>query len=204
MLRKDDLHCGGAVVSKKHIVTAAHCVVDIETYKSPAPQFSKEVLKKEFKIILGANRYKNIANDRAKNFTIQMVKVHENYSYTDGIRGYFDVAVITLVTEIDFDPYRIQPICLPKYPSSKQDEWDRLSGVVVGYAHGEEKENPNVSITHMKIFSKKHCEADLKRISNHQAKLKFGHSFKRGVEDTMICAKNHFNLEATCKGDSGK
>ena len=195
MLRNDVLHCGGAIVSKKHIVTAAHCVVDLQS--PDTSMFPKNIFDEEFKIVLGTDSLEKMANDRSKTFKIQNVTVHEEYKYKEGIRGYYDIAVITLSSEINFNEYRIQPICLPKTPYCEQAELNDKVGAILGYADGKK-----LSITYMQIPSLERCNTELKTSKDVQTKRE--HSFKEGIKETMICAKNDFNNEATCPGDSGE
>merc|ERR1711976_186162 len=135
ILRNNVLHCGGAIVSKKHIVTAAHCVVDLQTHDSSI--FPKNIFKKEFKIVLGTDSLENIKDGRSEIFEIQSVEVHKEYKYLEGIRGYYDIAVVTLSSEIKFNEYRIQPICLPKTPYCEQAELNDKVGAILGYADGK-------------------------------------------------------------------
>ena len=132
-------------------------------------------------------------------FKIQNVTVHEEYKYKEGIRGYYDIAVITLSPDVDFNEYRIQPICLPKTTYCKQDELNEKVGAILGYA-----DTKKLSITYMQIPSIKRCNDELQEVTIEDVQKKREHSFKKGIEETMICAKNDFNNEATCPGDSGE
>ena len=62
-------------------------------------------------------------------------KVHEKYAYTDGQRGYYDIAVLTLDSDIRYEPLTVQPICLPYKANNQQDFWYNKTGVISGYAH---------------------------------------------------------------------
>ena len=202
ILRNETLKCGGAVVSKTHIVTAAHCMVDIifpvtqQSKRTPATTYKQSIFDEEFKIVLGATSYQDIKNDRAKNYKIKSVDIHDSYSYVEGFSGYYDIAVITLTSEIEFNNYRIQPICIPQIPYCEQDDLDEKTGAVVGYA-----ESTKLSITYMQISSMSKCNMRLEETAI-QDQVEF--SFKQGIVETMICAQNDFNNEATCQGDSGE
>ena len=57
---------------------------------------------------------------------IDRVISHPNYQYTDGRRGYYDLAIVTLTSEITYQDLRIQPICIPDQASDAQDKWTDL------------------------------------------------------------------------------
>ena len=65
-------------------------------------------------------------------------KVHEKYAYTDGQRGYYDIAVLTLDSDIKYEPLTVQPICLPYKANNQQNFWYNKTGVITGYAHQDQ------------------------------------------------------------------
>ena len=73
-------------------------------------------------------------------------KVHEKYAYTDGQRGYYDIAVLTLDSDIKYEPLTVQPICLPYKANNQQNFWYNKTGVITGYAHQDK------SATYLELF----------------------------------------------------
>ena len=63
--------------------------------------------------MLGVQNLKNEKDGRYQRIKVESAQVHEKYQYSDGIRGYYDVAVLTLSSDIEYKILQVQPICLP-------------------------------------------------------------------------------------------
>ena len=94
---------------------------------------------------------------------IENVSIHEKYSYSDG--GYFDIGIIKLTKDIEYDNLWVQPICLPE---KEHDLWVGKTGIISGYGHKND-ETTKLSSTTMAIMSINKCneilDEEMKRIN---------------------------------------
>lgn len=117
LYRNGRLYCGGALISSKHVITAAHCVHSFD--------------RRDIKIYLGGHNY---ATDYVDTRRVARIFEHE---YFDTVTFDFDIAIMELSKPIEFGP-KVQPACLPQ----KQFEdysgktamiagWGRLGNLVI-------------------------------------------------------------------------
>ncbi|XP_023031907.1 uncharacterized protein LOC6643128 isoform X2 [Drosophila willistoni] len=88
--------CGAVVISKRHLLTAAHCL-----YGHPKGSYFVRV----------GDHYANIAESSEVDSFIENWYTHEKFR--DGSHMNNDIAVIVLKTPLKFSDY-VQPICLPE------------------------------------------------------------------------------------------
>ncbi|KPU78927.1 uncharacterized protein Dana_GF10854, isoform D [Drosophila ananassae] len=87
--------CGAVVISKRHLLTAAHCL-----YGN----------KKGAYFVRVGDHYANIAESSEVDSFIEHWYIHEKFR--DGSRMNNDIALVVLKTPLKFSDY-VQPICLP-------------------------------------------------------------------------------------------
>ena len=88
--------CGGSIITKNLVMTAAHCVFNSKT----------QDLKQEISILMG---HSNISSALIKKESVGSVLVHPQ---NDNKQYYNDVALLRLTKDLEFDN-SVQPIALP-------------------------------------------------------------------------------------------
>lgn len=107
----DKAFCGGALVTDRHVVTAAHC--------------TKKYRREELFVRLGEYDFKRYDETNARDFKVAEIREHEDYdkqSYEN------DIAILKLSRPTLFTSY-IWPICMPPLGET----WKGYSGVITGW-----------------------------------------------------------------------
>ncbi|KAM8969105.1 polyserase-2-like [Sarcophilus harrisii] len=190
--RKGKQLCGGTLISKSWVLSAAHCVMSSHSLSLIPPQ--------QFTVAVGLNSLRSLMQDPdLSDGTLQRVKVadilvHENYSKP--VHGN-DIALLHLAEPINFTDY-VRPICLPRANHSFPHG---ASCWATGWGDVQEKEPQAIESglilqqVELKIIGPKECQC----LFNYKGPF----NKTRKVLPIMLCAGYKEGKRDTCQGDSG-
>lgn len=110
ILKNDRMHCGGAVITTKHILSAGHC-------------FKWDDFN-AMKVLIGLDNLDDLSNVEKR--TISQVVIHEGFTST-AVRDENDIAIATLNKPVVFSDL-IVPICLPQPGEAFEDRVGTIAG----------------------------------------------------------------------------
>ena len=181
--------CGGSLISKKHAVTAAHCL----------PHWFD---KKRFIAVLGDFDTSKPEEGTEQHVKVKSITLHENWNfYTDPVSGTIknDIAILELEEEAKLSDH-IEPICLPtKEEANSKDMTCMLSGWGKKHHSQGRRATPILNELDVSIVSHAECVRQRRGLTYHS-------SHKRmPLTEKMLCTvhKNGNKKGSGCQGDSG-
>ncbi|XP_018568842.1 serine protease 7-like [Anoplophora glabripennis] len=178
--------CGGAIISKRYIITAAHCItgdISKKVGQLVNVRLGEWDLRQEVDCVTTAGF--NICNKPPENFGIEQTLVHPDYDIRSADR-YGDIALIRVNREIKYSDF-IRPICLP-LPNEASTVGEEL--YVAGWGKTEFVNlNPVKLKLGVPIAERSHCVKNFK-------------SAGVNLDETQICAGGQKGKDS-CTGDSG-
>ncbi|XP_077488998.1 complement factor B-like isoform X2 [Amblyomma americanum] len=178
--------CGGTIIDRKWVLTAAHCTHTIVQL----PEEPRNYEPDELSLVAGL---KKTNSGTAKKLVVEKIVRHEGYNASS--KTFLnDIALLKLKDEIVYEK-SVRPVCLPPSEEKKHKKSSEKENTafVIGWGADKPKhENPTDSLMQLKmeIGSRDDCNKSVQ-----------GHAGKVYPEQGLICAKS--TEGDTCIGDSG-
>jgi len=175
-------YCGGTLVTPRHVLTAAHCLVAFEEQRRAQ---TLQVRCGDFNLLQSDDdQYVQVGD-------VAYYDLHDSYEY--GLTNY-DVGILHLKTSFQENDNFIRPICLKRISQNLEDS---NAVAVIGWGAGLLDERDQVGqelkIATLEVFSDDYCEAVVSRDNRTGV---FG-------EDLFCAGDSTGSFQGSCNGDSG-
>ncbi|KAI1289996.1 Proclotting enzyme [Halotydeus destructor] len=169
--------CGGSIIHKRFIMTAAHCVVRMEG----------RINAEDFLVLVGARNIKT----EGTFVNVSKVIAHENYRAT---KKNNDITLFRLTEELEFNSPAIRPVCLPTAEMDKNEYVGEMT-TVTGW--GTTSFGGNLSQILM--------EVEVPVVGTEECNAAYKSEMPSGgeINHSNICSGYDEGGKDSCQGDSG-
>ena len=196
--------CGGALVSLRHVITAAHCVGKDRAGEPVAVVLGELDVRTDYDCInpeeeCGADGeageqcfQRGQCADRARRHRVKAIKIHPKFGLSVQKNTVFDVAVLELATPVIFST-NIQPVCLPTPDNDITQSLQKL--VLKGWGNiskGPRKAQSAMVLQELRGLQETPLDA-CRKLLGGAASLRSHH----------MCVWKEGRAANACKGDSG-
>lgn len=178
-------HCGGALISTRYVLTAAHCIRNIpSSWTLTAVRLGEWDLASDTDCMTLLDE--TICADPVQDIALDKIIVHPDY-LTTGTQVRNDIAQIRLAQEAVVNDY-VFPICLPLDTASRTVSYDGKRLVVAGWGQTEEALQ-----SQYKLF------VGVNGVPERTCQQQYPQA---NIDQTQLCAGGETGKDS-CRGDSG-
>uniref|UniRef100_A0A1Y1LL33 CLIP domain-containing serine protease n=1 Tax=Photinus pyralis TaxID=7054 RepID=A0A1Y1LL33_PHOPY len=182
-------HCGGSLINKNYVLTAAHCIVNIpRSWRLVSVRLGEHQLDADPDCEDGDRPGFEDCADSPIDIPVSEVTLHQQYARRE-IAKPNDIALVRLSTPVTYSK-SISPICLPTKPEFLNN---RFNGAVMTVAGWGRTENSTQSNTKLKLDVPITQDAECRQIYERNGAT---------LTDKQICAGGRKGQDS-CSGDSG-
>ncbi|KAK2721773.1 hypothetical protein QYM36_003924, partial [Artemia franciscana] len=184
--------CGGALVTNRHVITAAHCTSDGEDFLKYVRLGAHNLPHPGLREAFGTNNPYPENKTPFQQIEIEKKIIHPNYIRKKLSKN--DIAILKLVRPAQFNDY-VQPICIPWQENVRNKDLLGQKATIAGWGttlFNRKEASPFLQDAPLPIADPEACK---KAYSKIKTSIVF--------DETVLCAGDGSGKADSCQGDSG-